>query len=154
MASADAVVEADSEMRASDFDPGAVDPNVVSTQPSDVLPAHEAEGPFGDPNIPLPGPLGDGHDIPEIDFSFMYRNQTSHDPLWVALDEIDEDADEDDTDIRGLEDSDDELDNDKYIDWAKFEVGESGELSAWDQLGAGYNREFASIGMSCIWLHA
>jgi hypothetical protein len=68
----------------------------------------------------------------------------------VTLDEIEEGAGEGDTDIGGLEDSDDELEDEGYIDWAKFEIGENGELSAWDQLGAGYDREFASIGMS--WL--
>ena len=61
----------------------------------------------------------------------------------MTLDKVEEGASEGDTDIGGLEDCNDELEDDEYIDWAKFQIGENGELSAWDQLGPGYNREFA-----------
>jgi hypothetical protein len=130
---------------------------LVSAQPPDVLlPPDEAKELSGNPEVLLPAdvigdPPSDDCDTPDIDFSFMYRNQVLHDPLWVALDDVKEGAGEGDTDLGGLEDSDDidELDDDGYIDWAKFEIGGTGELSAWDQLGAGYDREFASIGMSC-----
>jgi hypothetical protein len=49
-------------------------------------------------------------------------------------------------DVQGIEDSDDEDGEFGCVDWARFEVGENGELSAWDQLGAGYDTEFANIG--------
>ncbi|KAF8230380.1 hypothetical protein L208DRAFT_1378517 [Tricholoma matsutake] len=126
-----------------------IDINIDAGEAAD--PIHEAEHPSGDPNILLPADVimdpqspSDGCNTPDIDFSFMYQPQASHD-LWVTLDEVEEGAGEGDTDIGGLEDSNDELEDDRHINWAKFEVGENGELSAWDQLGAGYNREFASI---------
>jgi hypothetical protein len=100
-------------------------------------------------DIPLPSEE-DPTDTPNIDLSFMYRGQALHDPLWTALDETsDEEVGEgDEVEVRVSDDSDDELDEPGYIDWDKFRIGEGGQLSSWDQLGAGYEKEFASIGTS------
>jgi hypothetical protein len=50
---------------------------------------------------------------------------------------------DDETPYPRLEDSDDESD-DGFIDWAAIEAGSG--LSAWDQLGEGYERDAAALG--------
>jgi hypothetical protein len=67
--------------------------------------------------------------------------------LWTLGDESsDESTVEDEGDVQGIEDSDDEWEEFSTVDWTQFKVGNNGQLSAWDQLGAGYDMEFARIG--------
>jgi hypothetical protein len=55
-----------------------------------------------------------------------------------------------------LKDSDNESDDGFMVDWAAIEAGSG--LSAWDQLGEGYERDAAALGKFssmciCHWLH-
>ena len=65
--------------------------------------------------------------------------------LWRISDEFSDEEPPHDDDVQGMEDSDDESREFSQIDWANFEIGDDGNLSAWDQLGAGYDKEFANI---------
>jgi hypothetical protein len=93
-------------------------------------------------------------DSDHVNFSFMYCDRVLHDALWDAPAGFsdDEEFNADEEDVQGVEDSDDEL---KFggINWANFGVGDDGELSAWDQLGVGYDKEFASIGKLAVIVH-
>jgi hypothetical protein len=113
------------------------------------------------PHLEIPDPEEDEEDddneeanAHNIDFSFVYRNRALFDAFWeTPAGFSDDEVDEDDEDVTGVEDSDDEFDEFGGIDWTKFGVGEDGDLSAWDQLGEGYDQEFASIRKS-LWILA
>ncbi|KAG5640999.1 hypothetical protein DXG03_006431 [Asterophora parasitica] len=76
-----------------------------------------------------------------------YQDQASLQSIWERThDNFDDDGPAaDDPDALRLEDSDDKTH--EYWNWENFGMtGYAGGLSAWDQLGEGYNQEFASIG--------
>jgi hypothetical protein len=73
-----------------------------------------------------------------------------HEALWTISGEFsdEEQSPVDGDDVEAIEDSDDEQGEFSQFDWSKFDIGNGGDLSSWEQLGAGYDREFANIGES------
>ncbi len=77
-----------------------------------------------------------------------------HEAAWEVPDDLgeyDKDNAEEEEIFRQEDDhttdEDDDFDNIGKIDWDKFRgFGKDGCLSAWDELGAGYYQQFASIG--------
>lgn len=114
-------------------DPGN-DANISIDNPAQepILPeeAYELEDPAG--------PVSDDNEAALLQAWYQQRQRQ-----WEPLDDgSDSDEPEDDED----RDSEDSTDGEDYPDWAAYERGTG--LSAWDQLGEGYERDAVGIGMS------